>query len=267
MGIIVIVILTLLVLYGIGNAFTYYLQDYLIFRPTHLHVDYAYKFNIPFQELNFEMDDGGTINALWFHREGEKRPLVYYHHGNSGDLTRWGKLSDYFDTLGYDLFIYDFRGFGKSKGSRNEDVFYSDGQTLMNFTLKHYAGKDIVLFGRSMGSGVASKLASDNEVRMLILETPYYSIRKLFASYYPFLPTFMFVFKYNFPVHEWLDTVRCPVQIFHGTRDYMVPYRCAKELKSHLKSDSHFLTISGAAHGNLSEYKEYTSRMQELLQN
>ncbi len=260
-----LIVIGLLVVYGVGNLFTYSLQDYFILRPSRLRSEYRFSFNVPFTEMTLSTPGDGRINALWFRREEEQRPLVFYHHGNSGNLERWGKLSDYFDVLGYDLLIYDYRGFGKSRGRRSEALFYSDGEVLLDFAREYYKEEDIVLYGRSMGSGVASRLAAESKARMLILETPYHSIRKLFATYYPFLPTFLFVFKYRFPVYAWLDETSCPVYVFHGTRDYVIPYRCAKALKPHLKESSQFITVSGGGHGNLARYEVYQKRIREIL--
>lgn len=257
-----LIILSLLV---IGNIFTEILQDLFIFRPVKLKKDHVFRFKIPFEEITLDTPHNGKINVLWFHNPDQKRPLVFYSHGNSSNLDDWGDLCYYFDELGYDLIIYDFRGFGKSKGRRNEKSFLSDATAVYDFALRHYDKENIVLYGRSMGTGVSTMLATEKGAKLLILETPYYSIPSLFKSYYPFLPVALFSFKYSFPTNEWLKQVECPVYIFQGTRDTVVPYRCAVQLKPLMKQPENFITISGARHNNLSEYEMFTNDLKSIL--
>ena len=249
----------------IGNLFTYALQDYFIFWPSKLSAGHQYHFTIPFEELAIQTERDGNINALWFHQKGAKRPMILYFHGNSGDLSKWGHLSTYFDELGCDLLIYDFRGFGKSTGPRLEATFHIDARAMYDWAMRHYSPSDIILMGRSMGSGVACKIAADVPSRMLILETPYHSIRNLFFTYYPFLPVFLFVFKYSFPCYKWLPSAQCPAYILQGDRDRVVPYRCSVRLKPFLREPSHFITIQGGKHKNLSEFDAYFTAIKGLL--
>lgn len=209
--------------------------------------------------------NNGKINVLWFRNKEKNRPVILYFHGNSGNLDGWGKLCYYFDNLGYDFIVYDFRGFGKSRGSSSEANFHSDASAVYDFASEHYSPQEIVLFGRSMGSGVASKLSSDVDARLLILETPYYSIKGLFKSYYPFLPTRLFIFKYTFPVFKWIEKAKMDVFIFQGTRDIVVPYRCAARLKPYLKDQEHFITIKNGKHSNLSQFDRYNAELKGIL--
>lgn len=260
--------LIILGLLAIGNFFTYVIQDLFIFRPIKLEKDYEFDFPVPFDELTLHSPGNGQINAVWFHNEGEKRPVVLYTHGNSGNLATWAdELCEYFDDLGYDLFMWDFRGFGKSKGMRTEAHFYSDAIHMYEFVRQFYEPKDIVIYGRSMGTGVSSMLAAEVEARVCILETPYHSIPSLFKSYYPFLPLFLFRFKYNFYSNEWVQEAHCDIYVFQGTRDTVVPYRCAIKLKPLLKDPSKFVVISGGKHSNLEGYDEYKDLMKQIMLN
>lgn len=252
-----------LLLLLIGNLFTTVLQDYFIYRPIKLKSDFIYAFESTFEELMFKTDNGGTVNALWFRQKN--RPVIFYCHGNSSNLSRWGHLHRYFDELGYDLFIWDYRGFGKSKGVRTEENFHKDAKVLYDFIASHYSARQIVVFGRSMGCGIASKLAAENPCRLLILETPFYSIRNLFKTYYPFLPTTLFTFKYKFKNQESLPFVECPVHVFHGTKDVVIPLRCAARLKPLLEDPSRFYIIQDGKHKNLGDFQEYQEIMVRIL--
>jgi pimeloyl-ACP methyl ester carboxylesterase len=259
------IISVLFILWLIGNSFTFLLQDYFIFRPTRLRENFEFNFPIQFEELMLDSVDDGKINTLWFRDPNRKKPLVLYFHGNSGDLSKWGHLGQYFKELGYDLLIYDYRGFGKSKGKRNEALFHADARVMYDLALKHYATTEIVLFGRSMGTGITCKLASEVDAKCTILETPYHSIKDLFKSYYPFLPPFLFKFKYRFNSHHYLPFCKSPAYILQGDRDRVIPYRCAERLKPFLPKSSHFITIKGGKHNNLAQFHNYSETLRNIL--
>ena len=118
----IIIFIIAVVLLFIGNLFTNPLQQYFIFQPVVLEQNYRFFFENNFKEVNLKANDGGIINALHFKEENAKGVILYFH-GNAGNLVRWGELNDEFRKHGYDLFIMDYRGFGKSKGVQNEKHF------------------------------------------------------------------------------------------------------------------------------------------------
>lgn len=256
--------LLLLFFWLLGNSFTFLWQDHFIFRPQKLPEDYTYSFEQPFSEIFLDTSDGGKLNALWFKRINAKGVILFFH-GNAGSLARWGHLYHFFHRLGYDYFVYDYRGYGKSNGKRSEHLLYEDSMTIFNYVKQFYPEEKIILFGRSMGSAFASRVAQESKVKMVILETPFYSMRRLFYSYYPFLPR-IFFFKYHFSNHHYLRQVQCPIYIFQGTNDWVVPYKCAARLKKWLKPTDEFITITGGSHNNLLFYDIYNRKLQELLE-
>lgn len=250
-------------LWLLGNWFTFFIQDYFIFRPKKLKPDYVYQFEAPFTEIFIDTPENGKINALWF-RQAAPKGLVLFFHGNAGSLEKWGHLHHYFCGLGYDYFVYDYRGYGKSMGKRTEDLMYKDALAVFEYVKNYYPPAQIILFGRSLGSAFASRVAAENPVKMLILETPFYSMRNLFYTYYPLLPR-LFFFKYPFYNHRYLRQAQCPVYIFQGTNDWVVPHKSAARLKKWLKPADEFITISGGSHNNLIFYDLYNRKMQEIL--
>lgn len=246
-----------------GNWFTFFMQDYFIFRPKKLKPDFSYQFEALFEEVFIPTPQHGTINALWF-RQVAPKGLILFFHGNAGSLERWGHLHYFFRRLGYDFFVYDYRGYGKSTGIRTEQTMFSDALAVFDFVKKHYSYSDITLFGRSLGSVFASVVASEHPVKNVILETPFYSMRNLFYTYYPLLPR-IFFFKYPFHSHLYLQEVQCPIYIFQGTYDWVVPYKCAARLKKCLKPTDAFYTIPGGGHNNLLFYDIYNRQLQEIL--
>jgi pimeloyl-ACP methyl ester carboxylesterase len=266
---ILIVYIVLAVFTGLlllGNLFTWVLQDLFIFRPQKLEATHRYQFDAPFREVSLIGKRKGLINSLWFKMPGEtqSKGIVLYFHGNTGNLARWGNLHHFFFRFGYDFFVSDYRGFGKSRGPRNEHLMFEDAREVYRYVRNFYPPEKIVIFGRSLGSAFACRLAAEHPVRALILETPFASMCDLFYTYYPFLPR-LFRFKYVLSNRCVLPKVRSPVFVFQGTDDVIVPLRCAARLKPALKPEDRFITIDMGRHNDLMIYEEYHRRMREIL--
>ncbi|NNF02550.1 MAG: alpha/beta fold hydrolase, partial [Bacteroidia bacterium] len=195
----IILLVVIVVLFIIGNLWTYPFQQYFIFRPEKLNAEYKFKFEYPFEEINLKTKGGGLINALLFRtQEQERKGVVLYFHGNADNNQRWGTLYPQYVYAGYDLFIMDYRGFGKSRGKVSQRLMYRDALSCYDYVSKLYKAEDIIIYGRSLGTTMACYVASKENARVLILETPFYSMKDLFYCYYPLLPR-LFVFKFPFP--------------------------------------------------------------------
>ncbi|TNF48722.1 MAG: alpha/beta fold hydrolase [Bacteroidetes bacterium] len=262
----VVFLISFLGLWAVGFLFTFLLQDLFIFRPIKLKQDHQFSFELEYSEHFLESESNGKINLLFFRDETKKRKLILYLHGNSGNLQKWGELCQFFNEYDHDFLTYDYRGFGKSKGKRTESLFHEDAQHVYDFALNYYSPQNIIIFGRSMGSGPACKLAANNPHRLLILETPYYSIIDLFKTYYPFIPVSLLRFKYEFRNDLEVQKISGPIYIFQGKNDYVVPYRCAVKLKQHFQHpESEFIYFPTGTHSNLSEFKQYHQKISEIF--
>ncbi len=219
----------------------------------------------PCEELWIPGPREGKLNALLFKTESQSpRGVIAFFHGNAGNLSRWGHLHHLFTRLGYDFFVYDYRGYGKSTGPRSEALMYADALEVYSYLAKHYPSDQIVLYGRSLGSAFAIRVAAAFPARMLILETPFSSMKDLFYTYYPFLPPLFFL-RYRFPSRQYLKQVSCPVAIFQGASDRIVPFSCAARLKTSLKPSDQFFAVPGAGHNNLMFYDIYNRELEMLL--
>ena len=263
MSVLLPLILVLLVLWIIGNIFTYLLQDYFILRPKRLPATYAYSFTGDFEEIFLSTADEGKLNALWFKIPNPKGVILFFH-GNADNLARWGHLHHYFAQYGYDFFVYDYRGYGKSTGPRTEKTLYQDAMAVYQYLVHRYQADQIVLFGRSLGCAFATKIASEKLSKRVILETPFYSMPNLFYTYYPFFPR-VFWFKYVLSNCKHIKKIDQPICILQGTKDFVVPFRCAQRLQRCLKAEDQFVTIPGGGHNNLLFYDIYNRKMQALL--
>jgi len=243
----------------------HFLQEKLLFLPTELNQDYKFQFEQPFEELFLKPEKNVSLNALHFKAEDAKGVILYFH-GNAGDLNRWGAIAGNLVEKQYDVLIMDYRTYGKSKGELSEKAFYDDAQFCYKYLLKQYSEDEIILFGRSLGTGIATFLAAENNPEQLILETPYYSILDVAKHRFPIFPVSKLL-KYKFPSNQFIQNVNCPITILHGTEDGVVPYDSAKKLYDVAPRDlTTFITIEGGGHNDLAEYEVYRDAISTILE-
>ncbi|MEM9648800.1 MAG: alpha/beta fold hydrolase [Bacteroidota bacterium] len=242
------------------------LQDKLIFLPSQLPLDYTYTFDHQFEEIFLDTPDGARLNALHF-KSKESNGLILYFHGNAGDLSRWGLIATDFVDLGYDVLIMDYRGYGKSNGEeeRSEEILLADAQLFYDLARQDYQEADIILYGRSLGSGIATYLASRNNPRKLLLETPYYSLVDVAKGRFPFLPVKQ-IMKYQLNSFDFMKKVKAPIRIFHGTQDKIVPYASGKKLFASISNpDKMMYTIPEGEHNNLIDFESFRTAVKSEL--
>ena len=259
-----ITFVSLLVLYIVVGLGVYFLQEKLIFLPEELDRDFRYDFPSEFVEHFLDMEDGATINALHFKSDSTKG-LILYFHGNAGSLRRWGEVVEPYVAMGFDVLIMDYRGYGKSTGSRSYTSMLSDADRLYEFALTLTTEEKIVLFGRSLGSSFASYLAGKNNPSMLLLETPFYSLGDIAKKVMPIFPQKIFL-RFNFKNHQYLKGAECPIYIFHGTEDNVVPLESAQKLFDTLDPDQAKLFIIGdGGHNDLVDFEDYRRALEKVL--
>ena len=261
---IVRILLVLSVLYGIVVGGIYILQPKIVFQPDPLVAEHNFNFEEHFEEFYLYTDDSIQINALYFSTPHVKKGAVLYLHGNADNLQRWGQYQTEFTKRGYDALVIDYRGYGKSDGAISEAGLYQDAQAAYQWLLQKYEPEEIIIYGRSLGTGVASWLASKVKARMLLLETPFDNMTNVLHAHLPnvLLP---FDIKYKFPNDEYLKAVAYSIYIFHGTEDEIVPYESAMALQTLLKEHDEFITIEGGQHRGLRHFPIYQETMDRLL--
>ena len=180
-------------------------QERLIWFPQKLDKNYQFNFDQNFEEVNIKTKDQKILNGLLFKADSSKG-LIFYLHGNAGSLSSWGEVARAYTKLHYDVFMLDYRGFGKSEGTiGSQGQIFNDIQISYEAMLKAYSEKKIIVLGYSIGTGLAAKLASTNNPKLLILQAPYYSLTDMMEHLFPVLPTFML--KYKFKKQDTLITL------------------------------------------------------------
>ena len=241
----------------------YFLQEKLIFKPEKLAADFEFKYDSPFRELFFHPEPGVSINGLHFYRD-KPDGLILYLHGNSRSIKGWAKYARDFYRYNYDVVLIDYRGFGKSTGKRSEKQLLLDIQFVYAELSRQMPEHHIIVYGRSIGSGFAAKLASDNRPRYLILDAPYYNFKKVVERFLPILPVSI-VLRYHLRTDKWIRHVNCHTYILHGTRDWLIPIRHSEKLQAINRSKITLIRIEGGGHNNLPTFPEYHNFLRDIL--
>jgi hypothetical protein len=203
------------------------------------------------QELVLETADGERVIVWHVPARGEK-PAILYFHGNGGAL-RW--RSDRFRALtadGTGLLALSYRGYGGSSGSPTEAGLMADAAATYAFAASRYPAARIVLWGESLGSGVAVQLAAEKPVARLILEAPFTSAADVGAAAYWFLPVRLLM-KDQFRSDRHIGRVTAPVLVLHGEHDQVVPIALGERLYRLITAPKRFVKIAGAGHNDLGE--------------
>ncbi len=245
-------------------VFVYLIQDKFIFKPEKLQQDFIYKYDAPFEELFFDIEPGVRINGLHFM---VKKPLglILYFHGNTRSIKGWAKYARDFIRYNYDVVLVDYRGFGKSTGKKSEAMMMKDMQFVYDTLAVQYSEHHIIVYGRSLGSGFAAKIASDNKPRYLILDAPYYSFKKAVERFLPILPT-KYLLRYHLRIDKWIKHVNCHTYILHGTNDRLIPISNSENLQALNPNKITLLRIKGGKHNNLPSFPEYHNMIRSILQ-
>jgi uncharacterized protein len=258
------IVFTILIVYIIISLVVYFLQDFLLFKPEKLPADFKFQYeNLDFDEYSLPIKPNVVVNGLHFKSENP-RGIVFYLKGNSRSIKGWGKFAVDFVRNRYDVIMIDYRGFGKSRGKRSHEEIKNDLQKIYDLIKERVPERYIILYGRSMGSGFATKLASVNNPRMLILDAPYYSLRHVASRWLPFMPI-SWILRYPIPTYKWIKYVKCPIRIIHGTNDNLIPFKSSIMLSKinpiHLK----LFPIIGGGHNNLHNFPSYHEYLDEIL--
>lgn len=256
--IIIIVILTI-------GIFIYLFQHKFFFQAEKLPQDFKFAYeNLIAEELTVIPEEGAQINYLHFKVENPKGVVIYLK-GNTKSIKGWGKFAIDFTRLQYDVVMMDYRGFGKSTGKRNVASMKRDSQYIYDLVKKEFSEDQIIIYGRSLGTGFAARLAAKNNPRLLILTSPIYSLERTIHRYMPFMPAKFFL-RYNFPTYHYLKNVRCPIKILHGSDDQLVPIKTAIDLSEINPKLTRLYVILGAGHIDIHQFEEYHRAMEEIFE-
>ena len=245
---------------GVYLAFTlalFVFQRSLLYHPVSTPPDIEASGIDGMDVVTLKTSDGLHLLS-WYRRAAPGRPTMVFFHGNAGNIESRGfKVKAYLDS-GFGLLLVGYRGYGGNPGKPSEEGLYLDGRAALAFLAADGVAPDhLVLYGESLGTGVAVQLASerdrDSAVGALVLEAPYTSIAEVAGNHYPFVPAGLLV-KDRFDSAAKIARVGAPVLIFHGDKDRTIPIRFGKGLFEAAVEPKQSLWLAGASHNDLYEF-------------
>lgn len=239
-------------------------QEMLLFFPQKIEEQHQFSFQSEFEEVYLTTPDGERLHGIYFSAPNPKGVIIAFH-GNGDTLLSAGHEAVDFVNLGYDVLMPDYRSYGKSSGTLSENNLFNDAELFYKELIKRdWKAEDITIYGRSIGSGVASYLASKVGHKRVILTTPYFSMLSLASENYPFIPMSL-ILRYPLRNDLHLQKTKTPISILHGTSDSIIPFHQAERLHELIGANSTFTSIEGGDHNNLSNYEEYWSSIVQAL--
>ncbi|ALW84839.1 hydrolase [Hymenobacter sedentarius] len=252
-----------LVLYVALACLLYFRQESLLFFPTRLPADYQFHFPGKFEERWVTTADGTRLHGLLFGAPHSKG-LIFYLHGNGGALDSWGRAAETYTRLHYDVFMLDYRGYGKSGGKiTSQAQLLADVDVAYQQMLTHYPESQTVILGYSVGTGPATRLAARHHPKLLILQAPYFSLRDLAKRLFPFVPGFLV--RYPLPTNELIGQVKSPIVLFHGDQDEVIYFESSLKLKALLKPSDKLIVLRGEGHNGITDNPVYRQELAKLL--
>jgi hypothetical protein len=242
-------------------ALLWFGQEKLIFLPTPLPPDHRF-------------GHGPDVHEVWIDRPGARlhalhlrlpRPdgIVFYLHGNAGNLDGWFANADFYRRANLDLFMLDYRGYGKSSGRvRSEAELHADVRAAWQQVAPAYAGQRRVILGRSLGTGPALVLAGEVKPELTLLVSPYLSFEALAAQHYPWVPRLLL----RYPMRNDLAIARVatPLVLLHGAHDEVIDPEHSRRLQT-LAPRSRLVIVPGAGHNDLQESAAYLEAVAQAL--
>lgn len=251
-----------LVVWSLAIAVIWNQQEKLLFHPEPLAP--KFKFDLPYtSEVYIDVPDA-KLHALYLHQPAaQSKGIVLFLHGNAGNLETWFTHADFWLSTGYDVLMPDYRGFGKSTGKiESEAQLNDDVLRAWNYVAHNYQDKKKVFYGRSLGTGLAAKLATQTPADLVVLVSPYTSMTAMAQEYYPWVPSL--ILRYPLTTDQLLPQLNTKILLLHGTSDKLISSEHSKRLVK-LNPKAHLVEIDGAGHGDIHNFDAYTTTLKAAL--
>ena len=235
---------SIIIAYIVVIIFVYFYQRNLLYHPSeNNYQNDTIQFN--HQEIFIKVNDEIKLKSWIINKDLKNFKTLVFFHGNAGDLSnRIYKLNE-LDKLDINILLISWRGFSGNEGYPTEKNLYEDAEAAIKWlNKKKVSNSQIILYGESLGTGVAVEIASKNNFNSIILESPFTSIENSAKIYYPYLPV-KFLLKDRYDSFSKIKKINSPILIMHGRKDDIVPFFMGKKLfeKANSPKDSYFTDI------------------------
>lgn len=233
--------------YALLAAFLFFAQSHLVYFPQTGgdFIATPEQLELPYESVTLQTKDGFSLHG-WFVPTQAARGTVLFFHGNAGNISHRIDYLSMFHRLGYQTFIFDYRGYGQSSGTPSEPGTYADAEAAWNYLVeeKGIQPDRIALFGESLGGAVAAWLAAHERPGLLVLASAFTSLPDMAEKIYPFLPVRL-LSRFNYNTLEYLRSVVCPVLIAHSPQDEIVPFAHGQALYEAAPEPREFIELEG----------------------
>ena len=242
--------MTSIVIYALAgllmlNLLMYFQQPMMIFYPMEKLYQTPADWSLEYQDVAFEAEDGVQLHGWFIPNDASEHALLFFH-GNAGNISHRRDSIEIFHRLGLNVFIFDYRGYGRSGGRPGEQGLYRDASAAWRFLTeeKQFAPGEIILFGRSLGGAVAARLAADVQAQGLILESTLSSAREFARDVFKVLSRLV-VIRYDFNTVQHLQQVTYPVLVLHSPEDEIMPFHLGKKVYASANQPKRFVQMRG----------------------
>ena len=234
-------------IYSAACGYMYFAQDSLIFKPTH-DVKPVSEVFPGATEYWISTPEGNRLQTWYKPAQIGKETLVYLH-GNAGNLSTRGRLINVLSEDDRGLLIFSWGGFGKSKGQPSEQSFYLDARAVFDWleSEKGLKASDLIVYGESLGTGVAVQLATERDFKGVILAAPYTSIGQMAANDYPWLPVDLLL-NHRFDSIDKVTAIKEPLVVMHSTDDDTIPFEQGELLFNAATAPKLFMSFTDRQH-------------------
>jgi fermentation-respiration switch protein FrsA (DUF1100 family) len=239
------IITSLFLIYIIVICVVYFSQKRMLFYPVREITVTPKYIGLDFEDVVFTTRDNVNI-AAWYIPARSERGTLLFCHGNAGNISHRLDSIRIFHDLNLSVFIFDYRGYGNSKGSPTEEGTYLDAEAAVDYLMnvKKVHLDKVILFGRSLGSGVAAEIAMRYQAGALIIESGFTSVPALGRNYFPFLPVRL-LSRYSYATADKVGEINIPKLFIHSPQDEIIPFRYGRHLYENASPPKEFLEIKG----------------------
>ncbi len=252
--------LIFLIFYAAICIFMFFRQSSFVFYPPKA------------RHQDIEIDDGEVVhfereNSVlhgWLVNESMSNDTLLIYYGGNGEDVYYAidQFRQYSDCA---ILLVNYRGYNDSTGRPGEKEFFSDALHIFDIVTKQYNPKNVFIIGRSLGSGVASYMASKRQVSGTVLITPFYSLQSIAEKRYPFLPVSLLL-KHKFLSSHFVRTITSPVLVIYGGADTIVPPENTRRLTEVIAAEKTLCYIEKAEHNNIDLFPEYTLSLHQFIE-
>jgi len=242
------------------NAWVYSQQPSMMFYP-YAELEATPKdWGLAYEDVSLTTSDQIKLHG-WYLPVNEAKQVILFFHGNGGNISHRGNSLDIFHSLGLNVLIIDYRGYGKSTGTMSEQGLKFDAMAAWQYLVKQrgFKPEDIVIFGRSLGGAVATQLATQVNEKALIVESTFSSANDMASIMMPLISNFIYL-RYDFNTEKIINQVNSPVLLMHSKDDDVIPYELGEKVFAAAKSPKYFFELHGGHNGgfmqNVIGYKQ-----------